>query len=142
MTKDEGANAVYSYKVTKDSIYHAMLQGRTSTQIIDFFKEYSKTGLADNIEESILGWADRFGQVFFLDAFLLCCKKESLVKEILNVPEMNQYVLGSLNEKVLLVKKEDYEKLLTELVSNGYMPYKDLYVVNDMPFSPVKEGDK
>ncbi len=142
MTTDEGANAAYTYKITKSSIYHAMLQGREKDEIIDFFNEHSKTGLSENIKESIASWSERFGQIFFLDACLLCCKKISLADEINSVPEMAQYIIGKVNENVLLVKREDYEKLLLELENNGYMPYKDLYMEKDMPFSPILKGER
>jgi hypothetical protein len=140
MTADEGSNAAYSYKITKSSIYHALLQGRKIEEIIEFFKNHSKTGLPKNIEESISSWSLRFGQIFFLDACLLCCKKSSLVNEIMNVPEMEQYIMGKVNDNVLLVKREDYEKLLVELENHGYMPYKDLYIADNMPFSPIEKG--
>lgn len=137
MTEDEGSKEIYSYKITKDSIYHALLQGTDRGDIIEFFIKHSKTGLPDNIEQSINDWAEIFGQIYFLDACLLSCKKESLVKEIINTPEMAQYVVGNINKNVLLVDRENYENLLEELVERGYMPYKDLYNAQSMPFSPL-----
>lgn len=142
MTEDEGSKEIYSYKITKGSIYHALLQGTDSQEIIEFFLKHSKTGLPDNIKQSINDWAQRFGQIYFLDACLLCCKKESLVKEIINTPEMGQYVVGNINENVLLINREDYMNLLDELEERGYMPYKDLYNAKDMPFSPLIDEEE
>jgi hypothetical protein len=142
MTEDQGSKEIYSYKITKGSIYHALLQGTDSKEIIEFFNIHSKTGLPDNIQQSINDWAKRFGQIYFLDACLLSCKKQSLVKEILNTPEMAQYVVGNVNENVLLINREDYVSLLEELEERGYMPYKDLYNAKNMPFSPLKNEEE
>jgi len=110
------------YKLTRNSVYRALLHGYTPETIERFLQKYSKTPIPQNITYSISHWGTTFGRIQFEDAILLKCDTEDLADELMLSPKFRPYLEKKIGPCYLLVKRDSYDALVSALAEEGYMP--------------------
>ncbi len=108
------------YELSKDSVIHALRQGWTKDEVLDFLTFYSKMELPQNVRQSIEDWTARYGRAYLLDVFLLRCEDEAMARELKASKKIGRYILGELNPKDLIIEKGNAKALLKELDYIGY----------------------
>lgn len=142
LCEDEGGNEMYRYRITRHSIYSALLRGWKVDEIIDFIKENSRLGVPENVFQVLSDWGSKFGQLYFMETCLLCCKNSDVVQEILRIPDFAQYVEGLINKSTLVVRRDNYLPLLNELEKKGYMPFRQLFNSSNAPFTSMLKEEQ
>lgn len=110
------------YKLSKDSVYHALLHGHTPQTIEQFLEAHSKSPLPQNVAYSIAHWGTSYGRIEFEDVILLKCDSEELADELMFSPKIKPYLKKKVGPRYLVVKRESYQSLVTALSDEGYMP--------------------
>ncbi|HHY68614.1 MAG TPA: helicase-associated domain-containing protein [Bacillota bacterium] len=110
------------FKLTKNSVYRAMLHGYTPDLIHQFLAEHSKTPLPQNVVYSISHWGTSYGRIEFEDVILLKCDSDELADELMMSPKINIYLKKKVGPGYLVVDRESYESLVAALSEEGYMP--------------------
>jgi len=134
IAEDEGGLDMYRYRLTRDSIYQALLAGASINQIFDFLRRGSKLAVPNNVIQTLVDWSDRFGRMFVMKTCILSCESNLIADEIMAISETSQYIRGRINDTMLLVDCEDYQALLQKIEDRNYMPYKQLFSPNNRPF--------
>ena len=110
------------YKLTKNSVYKAMLHGYTPETIQRFLAKHSKTPLPQNVMYSISHWGTSYGRIEFEDVILLKCDSDELADELMMSPKIRVYLKKKVGPCYLVVDRESYESLVAALSEEGYMP--------------------
>ena len=113
------------YKLTRNSVYRAMLQSYTPEMIHSFLVAHSKTQVAQNVAYSISHWGMSFGRIEFEEAILLKCDSEDLADELMLHPKIKPYLKEKVGPRHLVVDRASYEQLVAILSEEGYMPKVD-----------------
>ena len=110
------------YKLTRSSVYKAMVHGYTPEMILDFLHKHSKARVPQNVSYSIEHWGRSYGRIEFEDAILLRCDNEELANELMLSSRIRPYIQKRLGPCYLAVSKGCYNLLLAALSEEGYMP--------------------
>ncbi|MDP7237456.1 MAG: hypothetical protein QGI34_12060, partial [Candidatus Latescibacteria bacterium] len=78
--------------------------------------------IPQNIEYSIHSWSDTYGQVFFMDVFLLRTENAEIASHIKAHRDLSPFIQGEVAPNALIVKRHQYRELMELLRKNGYMP--------------------
>lgn len=125
------ASQVSTYKLTAESIYGGLRSGMSIDEIFGFLRTHSKTGIPQNIEIAIKEWAERYGQIYFMEVMLLRCKSERLAQELKTSKQIGKYILGEISSKDLIVPRQKVNELLLLLEKKNYMPLPEVVTVED-----------
>lgn len=110
------------YKLTKESVYRALLKGYTWKGILEFLQERSKIPVAQNISYSLSHWGVSYGRIEFEEAVLLKCDTKELAEELMMSPKIKPFVKRKVGPCYLLLDKKGYKDLADILKEEGYMP--------------------
>ncbi len=111
-----------TYRITRDSVYRAGDEGMSGEAIIAFLKRHSEKAIPQNIEYSIHSWSDTYGQVFFMDVFLLRTENAEIASHIKAHRDLSPFIQGEVAPNALIIKRHRYRELMDLLRKNGYMP--------------------
>ncbi|HHY17028.1 MAG TPA: hypothetical protein GX524_03040 [Firmicutes bacterium] len=110
------------YKLSRNSVYRALLHGHTPETIQQFLQKHSKNPLPQNVAYSIAHWGTSYGRIEFEDVILLKCDSDDLADELMLSPKINPYLKKKVGPCYLTVNRDSYESLVTALSDEGYMP--------------------
>ncbi len=110
------------YKLSKDSVYRAMLHGHTPDTIRQFLQEHSRIPLPQNVSYSIAQWGTSYGRIEFEDVILLKCDSKELADELMLSPRIKPYLKKKVGPCYIVVERESYQALVAALSEEGYMP--------------------
>ncbi|NLA59477.1 MAG: hypothetical protein GX863_00035 [Firmicutes bacterium] len=110
------------YKLTRNSVYRAMLHSYSPETIEEFLVKHSKTPVAQNVKYSIAQWGTSYGRIEFEETILMKCDTEQLAEEIMLHPKIRPYIKQRVGPRYLCVDGSQYEQLVTALSNEGYMP--------------------
>lgn len=113
------------YKLSRNSVYRAMLHSYTPESIHRFLETYSKTPVAQNVAYSISHWGTSYGRIEFEETILLKCDTEELADELMLHPKIRPYLRQKVGPCCLTVNGTQYEQLIAALSDEGYMPKVD-----------------
>ncbi len=113
------------YKLSRNSVYRAMLHSYTPEMIERFLETYSKTPVAQNVAYSISHWGTSYGRIEFEETILLKCDTEELADELMLHPKIRPYLRQKVGPCYLTVDGAQYEQLVVALSDEGYMPKVD-----------------
>jgi len=113
------------YKLSRNSVYRAMLHSYTPEAIHRFLGTYSKTPVAQNVAYSISHWGTSYGRIEFEETILLKCDTEELAEELMLHPKIRPYLKQKVGPLHLTVDSQQYEQLVSALSDEGYMPKVD-----------------
>jgi hypothetical protein len=110
------------YKLTRNSVYRAMLHSYTPDVIQKFLETHSKTPVSQNVAYSISHWGTSYGRIEFQETILLKCDTEALADELMLHPKIRPYLRQKVGPCHLTVDSESYDQLVAALSDEGYMP--------------------
>jgi hypothetical protein len=110
------------YKLTRNSVYRAMLHSYTPHTIEEFLVTHSKTPVSQNVTYSIAHWGTSYGRIEFQETILLKCDTEQLAEELMLHPKIRPFIRQRVGPLYLSVDSEQYQQLVTALADEGYMP--------------------
>lgn len=113
------------YKLTRNSVYRAMLHSYTPDVILKFLETHSKTPIAQNVAYSISHWGTSYGRIEFEETILLKCDTEALADELMLHPKIRPYLKQKIGPCHLTVHSQSYDQLVAALSDEGYMPKVD-----------------
>lgn len=118
-------DAMMVYKLSRNSVYRAMLHSYTPESIQRFLETYSKTPVSQNVTYSISHWGTSYGRIEFEETILLRCDTEELADELMLHPKIRPYLKQKVGPCCLTVDSSQYEQLIQALSDEGYMPKVD-----------------
>lgn len=110
------------YKITRDSVYRALLHDYTPEVIEEFLNKTAKNPIPQNVIYSIRHWGTSFGRIEFQDVILLKCDTQELAGELMVHPKIRPFLAERIGPYHLVVKRDSYESLIEALSDEGYMP--------------------
>ncbi len=113
------------YKISRNSVYRAMLHSYTPEAIQAFLGTHSKTPVAQNVAYSISHWGTSYGRIEFQETILLKCDTEGLADELMLHPKIRPYIKQKVGPCYLTVDGGSYDQLVAALSDEGYMPKVD-----------------
>ena len=134
----EKVDLTLTYRVTRDTIYRAANTDMSGEEVIDFLADHSEKDLPQNVAYSIQSWGDAYGQVYFMDAFLLRTASAEIASHIKAHGELAPYVKGEVSPDALIVERKKYRELIDLLQKQGYMPKSE--VVGPAESTPMRRA--
>jgi hypothetical protein len=120
--KIERMDELIHYKMDKDSIYRAMVNGFDIDEIIGVISEFSQKEPPQNVMYSLRKWGSQYGLLQFYKGVVLCAEKEKLAEEIGIMLEKMQIEKKQLNGRCFIIDREDYKKVYDMLMDIDYLP--------------------
>ena len=118
----ENADAIFTYRISRQSIYHALKEGVEVDSILAFMHQHGERDLPQNVAYSIREWASSFGRIHFADVLLLRCDSEELAAEVSASADIRHYIEGQITPRDLLVSRAGYEEIVKYLERMGHLP--------------------
>lgn len=122
----EKVDLTLTYRVTRDTIYRAANTDMSGEEVIDFLADHSEKDLPQNVAYSIQSWGDAYGQVYFMDTFLLRTASAEIASHIKAHGELAPYIKGEVAPDALIVERKTYRELIDLLQKQGYMPKSEV----------------
>lgn len=113
------------YRLTRNSVYRAMLHSYRPETIQEFLDIHSKTPVAQNVAYSISHWGTSYGRIEFQETILMKCDTEELADELMLHPKIRPFIKQKVGPCYLTVNSESYDQLIAALADEGYMPKVD-----------------
>lgn len=118
----ESAGAAMVYRVSDQSVRHALDTGRTAEGLQRFFEQYSKTPVPQGLNYLINDVARRHGQLRVgMAASFVRCEDPALLSHAVSAPEMSGLGVRLLAPTVA-VSQAPIAELLAALRKNGFAP--------------------
>lgn len=111
-----------TYRISKESIYRAGDDGMSGEAIVAFLRRHSEKPVPQNVEYAIREWGVHYGQVYFMDAFLLVTADAGLAHQIRAHPLLSPYIRGEVAPNALIVERHQCREMIEILKKAGYMP--------------------
>ncbi len=137
LADDEGGREMYRFRLSKSSLYQAHMKGQTRDRVMAFLNEVNHGDLPLNVNQAISDWFSQFGQLFFMEATLLCCRTAELAQQLERNPRYEKYIISRINDRILVI--QNHSKFLRELKDNHYLPYEQLFLPQNAPFAYQKD---
>ena len=118
----EKVDLTLTYHVTRNTIYRAANSDMSGEEVIGFLTDHSDKDVPQNVAYSIQSWGDAYGQVYFMDAFLLRTASAEIASHIKAHGELAPYIKGEVAPDALIVERKRYRELMDLLQKQGYMP--------------------
>ena len=122
----ERVDLTLTFRVNRDTIYRAANTNLSGEEIIDFLADHSEKDLPQNVAYSIQSWGDAYGQVYFMDVFLLRTASAEIASHIKAHGELAPYIKGEVGSDALIVERKKYRELMDLLQKQGYMPKSEV----------------
>ncbi|MEE2709609.1 MAG: helicase-associated domain-containing protein [Gemmatimonadota bacterium] len=132
-----GADRTLTYRVTRETVYRAGDEGMSGAAIIAFLERRSEKQLPQNVEYSIREWAENYGQVYFMEVFLLRAEDPEIARHIKAHKQLAPFVLGEVGPDALIVERHRYREIMNILRSLDFMPRSQV-VGMDAERSPIR----
>ena len=87
-----------------------------------FLADHSEKDVPQNVAYSIQSWGDAYGQVYFMETFLLRTASAEIASHIKAHGELAPYIKGEVSPDALIVERKTYRELMDLLQKQGYMP--------------------
>ncbi|UCE26334.1 MAG: helicase-associated domain-containing protein [Candidatus Coatesbacteria bacterium] len=111
-----------TYVIGRESFYRALDDGLPADEIKRFLADRSAKELPQNLVFSLDDWAERYGEVGFVEGTFLAAKDATRLEEIAKVTELT----GELGKPVDLcgfrIPASDYETIYGRLIEAGFLP--------------------
>lgn len=115
-----------TYRVTRDTIYRAANSALSGDEVNGFLADHSEKDVPQNVAYSIQSWGDAYGQVYFMETFLLRTSNAEIASHIKAHGELAPYILGEVGPEALIVERKMYRELMDLLQKQGYMPKSEI----------------
>ncbi len=122
----ERVDLTLTYRVNRDTIYRAANADLSGEEVIDFLADHSEKDLPQNVAYSIQSWGDAYGQVYFMETFLLRTASAEIASHIKAHGELAPYIKGEVGPDALIVERKKYRELMDLLQRQGYMPKSEV----------------
>lgn len=111
-----------TYRITKDTVYRAGDEGMSGEALIAFLERHSEKSVPQNVEYSVREWGQSYGQVYFMDVFLLRVVSEETATHIKAHRDLAPFIRGAVAPDALIVERHQYRDLMEALRKAGFMP--------------------
>jgi hypothetical protein len=111
-----------TYRITRDTIYRAGDEGLSGAAVLAFLERHSEKTIPQNVEYTIREWGDSYGQVYFMDTFLLRTASPEIAGHIRAHPDLAGFVRGQVAPDALIVERHEYREMMEALRKAGFMP--------------------
>ena len=118
----EKVDLTLTYRVTRDTIYRAANTDMSGADVNTFLADHSEKDVPQNVAYSIQSWGDAYGQVYFMETFLLRTASAEIASHIKAHGELAPYIKGEVAPDALIVERKTYRELMDLLQKQGYMP--------------------
>lgn len=118
----EKVDLTLTYRVTRDTIYRAANADMSGADVNGFLTDHSEKDVPQNVAYSIQSWGDAYGQVYFMETFLLRTASAEIASHIKAHGELAPYIKGEVSPDALIVERKTYRELMDLLQKQGYMP--------------------
>ncbi|MBM3265325.1 MAG: helicase-associated domain-containing protein [candidate division Zixibacteria bacterium] len=111
-----------TFRITRDTVYRGGDEGVSGEAILTFLERHSEKAIPQNVEYSIREWGDTYGQVYFMDVFLLRTATAEIATHIKAHRDLAPFVRGEVAPDALIVERHRYREMLEGLRKAGFMP--------------------
>ena len=114
------------YKLSRQSIYHTLQEGKTVEDITTFLENCAERTIPDNVKETIVEWTSTYGRISFIDTLLLRCDTAALAKELQESKKIAKFLIEQIAPTYFLIHRKDHAKLVEVLEEEDYMPKPEI----------------
>jgi hypothetical protein len=129
-------NDEITYKLSRQSIYHTLQEGKTVEDIMGFLDVHTLKPFPENVRETIIEWTSTYGRISFLDTLLLHCDTVTLAKELKESKKISKFLVEQIAPTYFIIRRKDHPKLVESLEEEGYMPKPEIEKFPPTPPTP------
>ncbi len=114
------------YKLSRQSIYHTLQEGKSVDDIVNFLEDHVKHPIPDNVKDTIIEWTSTYGRISFMDTLLLRCDTETLATELKESKKISKFLVEQIAPTFFIIHRKDHAKLVEVLEEEDYMPKPEI----------------
>lgn len=111
-----------TYVISRGSFYRALDDGLEAEEIKRFLADRSVKDLPQNLVFSLDDWAERYGEVGFVEGTFLVAEDAGRLEEIAKVTELAGRLDKPINLFGFRIPSSDYEAIYGKLTEAGFLP--------------------
>jgi hypothetical protein len=111
-----------TYVISRDSFYRALDDGLAAEEVKHFLANRSVKDLPQNLVFSLDDWAERYGEVGFVEGTFLVTEDAGRLEEIAKVTELAGRSDKPVNLCGFRIPSSDYETIYGKLTEAGFLP--------------------
>lgn len=119
-------NDEVTYKLSRQSIYHTLQEGKSVDDIVSFLDNHAKHPIPENVKETIIEWTSTYGRISFIDALLLRCDTDTLATELRESKKISKFLIEQIAPTYFIIHRKDHAKLVEVLEEEDYMPKPEI----------------
>jgi DNA excision repair protein ERCC-3 len=119
---------IHTYRLTPLSLWNAAASGVTVEEVTDVLTRYSKFELPSSLMDQVRDWMSRYGKIQLRRAgndLTLGCRDRSLWKTLIQMPEVRELGLNTLDETTAVIDPAWRGKVKQLFLRMGY-PVEDI----------------
>jgi hypothetical protein len=120
-----GCDRANTYKITEVTIEQALARGWRRDDVLDFLRDNSQIGLAENVEATLRGWMGQHGDVEFHDVTLLIVQRTG-IRRLESQKRLKPYLLHRFAPGMYAVDPRRLPELQSLLEEHSFHPSKDV----------------
>jgi hypothetical protein len=121
--RQRAGQAVFEYRLSRDSIYQAQQRGLDVDEIIHFLERTSDTDLPQNVRRSLEEWSAHYERFTFRSGVdLVQTADAALMETLLDDPQIGSHIARSVAPDIALLKNNQQTEVVTALVEQGHLP--------------------
>ncbi|WP_181363059.1 helicase-associated domain-containing protein [Sulfoacidibacillus thermotolerans] len=109
------------YRLTRDSIYHAMLNGWTLLQIREFLQTISGAEIPENVDRCLNDWGEEYGSISMQMYCVVTCKDQETSESLEQLDAIVKRSPVRLNPQSLGFAVGDADSLLDLFIKLGFL---------------------
>lgn len=119
-----GCDRANTYKITEPSIEAALEAGWKRDDVLQFLRENSQLGLAENVEQTLKGWIGHRGDVEFHDLMIITVHR-SQIRRLESHKRMKPYILHRFAPGMYAIDRSRRDEVAGVLRECGFDPARE-----------------
>jgi hypothetical protein len=113
----------FHYRLTRERLYAAFESGLVLGDLLDWLEDHSARPLPDAVVDQLSRWWASYGRVrLYPDLTVIEFADDYTLPELLATTALHQSIVHTVSPRLVIIRTEDTDALLSELVARGYTP--------------------
>jgi hypothetical protein len=115
-------NRMYTYQITKDSMFAAFQQGWTTDRVLQHLESLARYEVPECIQISMMEWDKQYRGVHLETVVIVRCETTAIAEEMMTIPEIAKILneQSRLVPKIFLIPEEDVDFIREMMNRYGY----------------------
>lgn len=110
------------YRIDRERLTNVLVEGSDPQRILRFLQHITDDAVPEDVVREIRSWVSGFGKLTIRRLVTLEVDTPNILTDLRRLPDVNRYIVGTLNQNVVIVDSDHVDDLVAALRAAGYLP--------------------